>query len=81
MYHQSFVVTVIVQLPTDTHVTNPVLSTVAILVLLEDHVTVLSTASAGVTVAVNCSVCHTVDNATSVLFKETPVVCLGASLK
>jgi hypothetical protein len=50
------VVQVIVQVPTDTYVINPVSLTVAIVSSELDQVTVLNVALSGVTVAVNCSV-------------------------
>ena len=53
----STVVTVIVQVPFATAVTFPFASTVATFVLLDVHVTLLSVASAGATVAVSCTLC------------------------
>ena len=81
LIHLSSVVAVIVALPLETHVTNPVLLTVATLVSLLVHITFLLTASSGVTVAVNCSVCQISVNVILLLSKETPVACTGASLK
>ena len=52
----SAVVAVIVALPLATAVTRPVLLTVATAVLLLVHVTLLSVALSGVTVAVSCNV-------------------------
>ena len=53
VYHQSTVVTVIVQEPIDTNVTNQVLETVAIFELLEDQVTSGNDVSDGDMVAIN----------------------------
>jgi len=56
----STVVTVIVAVPEDTPVTTPLALTVAMFVLLDDHVTLRFGAVAGVTVASSCSVLPTV---------------------
>ena len=47
----------ITALPSAIAVTTPLLSTVAILSLFDDHVTVLSAAFSGWTVAMSCVVC------------------------
>ena len=75
VYHQSWVVTVIVTVPSHIAVTNQVLLTVAILVLLLLQVTLGLLASLGFTVAVNCSVSHTL---TDILFLSnvTHVTCI-----
>jgi hypothetical protein len=72
----SWVVTVIVADPPPTAVTSPVVFTVATDVLLDDHVTFLFVAFAGVTVAVSCIVAFTftVDD---VGVTETPVTAIG----
>ena len=72
VYHQSSVVTVIVQLPSATYVTNQVLLTVATEVLLLLHVTFWLLASLGVIDAINCSELH-IFTVTLFLFKLTPV--------
>ena len=46
-----------------------------------DQVTVFSTASAGVIVAVSCSVCPTVVKAILLLSKANQEICIGASPK
>ena len=56
LFDPSAALAVMVALPLDTAVTNPVLLTVATAVLLLLHVTLLSVALSGVTVAVSCSV-------------------------
>ena len=66
----SLALQVIVAEPTDLAVTKPDALTVATLVLLEDHETLLSVALFGETVADNCFVLPTVKD-TDVLFKET----------
>ena len=68
----SVVVAVIVADPTLLAVTKPVLSTVAMAVLLEVHATVLLLALLGDTVAVSCRVLSTTRLAV-VLFSEMPV--------
>jgi nicotinic acetylcholine receptor alpha-3 len=68
----SFVVTVIVAVPSATAVTKPLASTVATEVLFDDHVTVEFVAVAGVTIAVNCDVCVG-SNVTAVGFTVTSV--------
>jgi hypothetical protein len=59
VYPPSFVLTVIVALPAARAVTSPFVETVAIFVLLDDHVTLLFVAFEGETVAVNCTVAFT----------------------
>ena len=56
LFDPSAVLAVIVAVPLDTAVINPVLLTVATAVLLLLHVTLLSVALSGVTVAVSCKV-------------------------
>ena len=75
VYHQSTVVTVIVQEPIDTNVTNQVLETVAIFELLEDQVTSGNDVSDGDMVAINWIVSHSYIVAL-LLFKVTQVVCI-----
>ena len=75
----SFVVTVIVALPTALAVTTPEEDTVATDVLFEDHVTDLSVASAGETVAVNISVSPTI-KVRFALFNDTPVTWIGSTV-
>ena len=71
----SVVVTVIVAVPAALAVTTPLEDTVATEVLLDDHVTDLSVAFDGNTVAVKVSVSPTVmDN--ELLFKLTPVTAI-----
>lgn len=76
VYHQSWVVTVIVTVPSHIAVTNQVLLTVAILELLLLQVTLGLLASLGFTIAVNCSVSHTF-NDILFLFKVTQVTRTG----
>ena len=68
----SVVITVIVAVPAAFAVTTPLEDTVATVVLLEDHVTDLSVAFVGNTVAVKVSVSPTVIDI-DVLFRLTPV--------
>ena len=56
LFDPSAALAVIVAVPLDTAVTNPVLLTVATAVLLLLHVTLLLVAFSGVTVAVSCRV-------------------------
>jgi len=72
----SFVVTVMVAVPTLTAVTVPVEDTLATEVLLEDQVTVLSEAFSGVTVGVKVSDSPILSDR-EVLFKLTPVTETG----
>ena len=64
---------VMVALPLDTAVTNPVLLTVATAVLLLLHITLLSVAFSGVTVAVSCKVWPRLVNDAVVLLRVIPV--------
>ena len=72
VFPPSSVFTVIVALPAETAVTRPFASTVATALLLLDQVTLLSVASAGVMVAVNCFSSPTV-NSNDVWSIATPV--------
>ena len=72
----STVVTVIVQVPFATAVTFPFASTVATFVLLDVHVTLLSVASAGATVAVSCTVSPAFVRVAVSCVKVTPVATI-----
>ena len=71
----SVVVTVMVAVPAAFAVTTPLEDTVATEVLLDDHVTDLSVAFDGNTVAVKVSVSPTVIDS-DVLFRFTPVTAI-----
>ena len=73
VFEPVFVVTVIVAVPFPTAVTKPLEDTVATFVLLDFHVTVLSAASVGDTVAVNCTVAPLDVKVAEVLFRLMPV--------
>ena len=70
VFDPSFVVTVMTALPAFTAVTLPFWSTVTMALLLDCHVTVLSVASLGLTVAVRVSLLP-FSIVSSVLFKDT----------
>ena len=75
----SFVVTVMVAVPSISAVTTPELDTVATAVLLDDQVTDLSAALEGVTVAVRVCVSPTVIDK-DVLSRLTPVTATGVTV-
>ena len=75
----STVVTVILVFPTDSAVTSPLLSTVAILVSLDSQVTEVLVALTGKIVAVSCCVPPSI-RILDVGFNSTPVTGIGAQL-